>query len=142
MDMEIVRLWDSAKATIKEEISKRVYEDDWTIYDYDGLLTLVLECMLSYDYEDEFAFDTEKISVIDNGDYQGAMLFIIPKNEYQTNNYWMTWTGYGSCSYCDVMQGIAYDDETSEQKIDDLMTLGLHMIQRIKKILQVLLNYR
>ena len=40
----------------------------------------------------------------------------------------MTYVNYGSCSYCDTMQGILYESDT---KVEDLMTLALHMIQRM-----------
>jgi hypothetical protein len=55
---------------------------------------------------------------------------------YQPDNYWATKVYYGSCSGCDTLQHIlAYSEESfNEQQINDLMTLSLHMLQRMKEI--------
>jgi hypothetical protein len=52
------------------------------------------------------------MTVIDDGDYQGTQIFIIPTDTYQPSvkDYVMTDTYYGSCSGCDTLQAISgYD---------------------------------
>jgi hypothetical protein len=81
-------------------------------------------------------FRLKDITVIDNGDYQGTQIFIIPLDEYQPDisSYVYTHTYYGSCSGCDTLQGISTydDDEPSEEQIKDYMELALHLLQKCK----------
>lgn len=63
-------------------------------------------------YENKLnALDLEHITEIDNGDYQGTLLFIIPFNTYQPSHceYLMTYIDYGSCSACDTLQSLQVD---------------------------------
>lgn len=86
---------------------------------YSSLLGLTVKYILNdglgkddYNYDNQW--DTGKITVIDNGDYQGTLLFLIPKNTYQPSEYeyLMTYIGYGSCCCCDYLQSITpWDDD-------------------------------
>ena len=71
--------------------------------------------------------DLEKITEIDNGDYQGTLLFLIPFDTYQPfeYEYLMTFVGYGSCSGCDTLQSIqhGYHQKLTEGQVNDFMTL-------------------
>lgn len=70
-----------------------------------------------------------KITVIDDGDYQGTLLFAIPFNSYQpcAGQYIMTFIEYGSCSGCDALQA-ALDGSTGDQQITDLMAICKDLI--------------
>lgn len=78
------------------------------------------------------------MTVIDNGEYQGTQIFLIPEETYQpsVDNYLVTHTYYGSCSGCDTLEGIrSYDKEKpTETQVKDYMTLALHLVQRLKKL--------
>ena len=69
----------------------------------------------------------EGITEIDNGDYQGTLLYLIPFEGYQPSEseYLMTYVGYGSCSGCDTLQAIQnYSDEPlTERQVSDFMIL-------------------
>ena len=69
----------------------------------------------------------EEITEIDNGDYQGTLLYLIPFKTYQLseNEYLMTYVGYGSCSGCDTLQAIQdYSEKPlTEGQISDFMAL-------------------
>ena len=93
---------------------------------YKVLMSLVITHIL------ENKWDSENFTMIDDGDYQGTLLFVIPEKIYQpcAGNYLMTYVNYGSCSYCDTMQNILYESDT---KVEDLMTLALHMIQHMTR---------
>ena len=74
------------------------------------------------------------MTIIDDGDYQGTQIFIIPLNTYQPNvkDYVYTNTYYGSCSGCDTLQAISYYDRElpSETQIKEYMQLALHLLQK------------
>lgn len=76
------------------------------------------------------------MTVIDNGDYQGTQIFIIPSNTYQPSveDYVYTNTYYGSCSGCDTLQAISNYEEgfPDEEQIKDYMELSLHLLQKCK----------
>ena len=78
------------------------------------------------------------MTVIDNGDYQGTQIFLIPLDVYQldVNQYVYTNTYYGSCSGCDTLHAIfwRYDETPNEKQIIDLMQLALHLLQKCKML--------
>ena len=86
----------------------------------------------------EFSFnpDPERIHLIDDGDYQGTLLFVIPEKGYQPSIYWYVFVSYGSCSGCDMLEGIrAYSSNPpTPEQVADYMTLALHIAQNIKKM--------
>ena len=87
--------------------------------------------------EEEYASpDPERIHQIDDGDYQGTLVFIIGADGYQPSTYWGVLVSYGSCSGCDTLQAIrSYTDEKpTDEQVKDYMTLALHIVQRLKLI--------
>lgn len=80
--------------------------------------------------------DSERIHVIDDGDYQGTLVFVIAETGYQPSVYWATTVSYGSCSGCDTLEAIKnYDDSPpSRDQIEGYMTLALHLVQNMKRI--------
>jgi hypothetical protein len=81
-------------------------------------------------------WDLKSMTIIDDGDYQGTLIFIIPIDTYQPDldSYVITNTYYGSCSGCDTLEGISeysYGTPTDEQ-VKEYMTLSLHLVQKLK----------
>jgi hypothetical protein len=78
--------------------------------------------------------DPERIHQIDDGNYQGTLVYIIAECGYQPDIYWYVKVSYGSCFACDILEGIRrYDsDQPSEQQVKDYMILALHIIQGLK----------
>lgn len=78
---------------------------------------------------DRGKLEIESITEIDDGDYQGTLLFLIPFATYQPSEseYLMTYVGYGSCSGCDTLQAIQTDyhtdDKLTDSQVKDFMTL-------------------
>lgn len=76
------------------------------------------------------------MTVIDNGTYQGAQIFIIPEDVYSptVGHYVMTNAYYGSCSICDTLLKIScYEDGLpTEEQVNGYMTLALHLVQKLK----------
>lgn len=80
--------------------------------------------------------DPKRIHQIDDGDYQGTLLFLIAAVGYQPSDYWYVKVYYGSCSGCDTLQSISgYSGEPpSTQQAKDYQTLALHIVQGLKKL--------
>jgi hypothetical protein len=80
--------------------------------------------------------DPEKQHLIDDGHYQGTLVFVIPEAGYQPSDYWYVKVGYGSCSGCDTLEAIRgySDDKPTAEQVKDYMTLALHVVQGIKRM--------
>ena len=81
--------------------------------------------------------DPERIHEIDDGEYQGCLVYVIAQQGYQPSNYWVVKVGYGSCSGCDTLEGIRsdyYGDKPNKQQVKDYMRLALNIVQGMKKI--------
>lgn len=81
--------------------------------------------------------DPERIHQIDDGDYQGTLVFVIAAKGYQPSEYWSVMVSYGSCSGCDTLEGIndSCDDEPpTEEQVEQYMTLAVHILQGLKEM--------
>jgi hypothetical protein len=80
--------------------------------------------------------DATRIHQIDDGDYQGTLVFVIAAKGYQPSAYWYVKVGYGSCSGCDTLEGIRdYEDgPPTKEQLDAYMTLALHIVQGFKSM--------
>lgn len=104
---------------------------DKEVGDYQDLVTRVIKTINpDLDYG---APCWEKVHEIDDGDYQGTLLYIIPNCGYQPSTYWAVAVDYGSCSGCDTLEGIRSEDDL-EERLNQYMTLALHIIQGLKNI--------
>lgn len=113
--------WEKNKENLRKALEQFDFDKDYM--GYKVLMFLIITHIL------EDKWDSENFTTIDDGDYQGTLLFVIPERCYQPNaeNYLMTYVEYGSCSYCDTMLAIL----GSDTMVEDLMTLALHMIQHM-----------
>ncbi len=103
---------------------------------YAALLRLVVELLDSEDDEYKSKMDPERIHKIDDGNYQGTLLFLIGSDGYQPEDYWYVKVGYGSCSGCDTLESIRrYSDEgANDEQVKGYMTLALHIVQGLHKL--------
>ena len=134
MITELVKQWQENKHKL-EEYFKTTKQDEYD--SYETIVEKVFEICIpkATDYS---GWDLDKMTVIDDGDYQGTQIFIIPTDTYQPSveDYVMTDTYYGSCSGCDTLQAISeydYDLPTDEQ-VKEYMTLALHLVQKLKRL--------
>lgn len=99
--------------------------------DYLAVVSTVIQHIVENDWEGP---DATRIHQIDDGDYQGTLLFVIPEIGYQPHKYYYVMVDYGSCSGCDTLQRIRdYSDlPPTEQQVADYMTLALHIVQKLK----------
>lgn len=131
MIIEFVNQWEEKKHLLKKSFEDNEPEDYEDIYK--RLFKIVVTKTNTF-YED---WNWDRYRCIDDGDYQGNMIFILCSDIYQPSidDYIFTNVSYGSCSGCDTFQGIKYDyDETEkEEKIKQYMLLALHMTQETKQ---------
>lgn len=104
---------DELKAKIAENPPSR----------YIDLVKLVI-ATISDDSEEAYFNDTpdpDRIHEVDDGHYQGTLVYVIAQAGYQPSKYWYVLVSYGSCSGCDALQSIrGYSDEpvSDEQVVE------------------------
>lgn len=99
--------WYRNSAKLRSELEEKYKSND--LYDYCGyeeLAKLTFGTIFNGDKYCEETLNLNKMTTIDDGDYQGTLLFTIPFGTYQPSayEYLMTYIGYGSCSVCDALQ--------------------------------------
>jgi hypothetical protein len=95
---------------------------------YEGIVEVVVDAIFD---ADDGSPHPKRIHTINDGDYQGTLLFVIGADGYQPSDYWFVKVGYGSCSGCDTLQAIQDGIWIAEgdTAIDDYWTLALHIVQ-------------
>ena len=138
MIVEFVNAWEQNKEKLEEYF--RTHKQTEYCHDYENLVKLLFDIVINSGIEVDpiwtynNKFDTDEITVIDNGDYQGTLIFILHKNTYQpdVSEHLYTHVNYGSCSGCDTLQAIHmydYDKYPTEEQVQDYMMLCLHLLQ-------------
>lgn len=131
MIKEFVDIFMKHKDELRVRLATYKGSYGWSINYYD----IVKEVIYLYEDEDLYPCpDFENIHEIDDGDYQGTLLYIISEKGYQPDDYWYVKIGYGSCSCCDTLLSITEFRNNDNEILDDLMTLALHIVQGIKKM--------
>ena len=104
--------------------------------DYKEIVKNVISVITDDDYYGDFNPDPKRIHEIDDGDYQGKLVYVIGAKDYQPSDYWYVKVGYGSCSVCDTLESIrGYGSEPpTDEQLKDYMTLALHIVQGLKKM--------
>lgn len=142
---EMIYLFNVRRREVQEAVFDLFMKQELYNISYDSLLQETLRVL----YEDappcEDALDWNRITKINDGDYQGTLIFIIPLQDYQPNyyQYYGTWVNYGSCSYCDTMLSIIDGVEVLKNHnnftidstpMKDAMTVILHMLQNMRQL--------
>lgn len=132
---EFVKAWDARKGEI-EAIYRKKHPRD-----YDEIVQHVIEILVDNPHgnlTDRFnpQPDPNRIHGIDDGDYQGTLVFVIAERGYQPSVYWYVRVAYGSCSGCDTLQAIGeYMSGTpTPDQTSQYMTLSLHVLQQLKRM--------
>lgn len=125
--------WNQNKDLLKNKLEK---DTSLNSCEYSYLVKLVVEYILNHGEENR-KLDSDRITMVDNGDYQGTQLFLIPFDTYQPceYDYLMTYAGYGSCSGCDTLLSIqGYGDELlTENQVKLFMSLCKDLVTSIIK---------
>ena len=125
----IVEAWDRYKDDLRAAYARAAYQDDemnLELCSYQDIFKFTLK-HLHLDW-----FRLSDLTIVDYGDYQGTLIFIIPYDTYQpgANETYYTIVEYGSCSGCDLLQNIQI--MTGADQINAFMNLSLNMLQRLK----------
>ena len=132
MIQELVKQWEENKYKL-EEYFKTTNQEKYSSYKQ-IVIKLFELCLIEAD--DYSGFDLNKMTVIDDGDYQGTQIFIIPTDTYQPGigDYVLTHTYYGSCSGCDTLLSIRNGEDglPTDEQVKEYMTLALHLVQKLK----------
>ena len=135
MIKEVVQQWEENKHKL-EEYFRTARQEEYS-GSYKQILQKIIELVVTKK-DDYNNYDASKITVVDDGDYQGTQIFLIPTDTYQPSveDYLITHTYYGSCSGCDTLQAInSYEDDVAnESQVAEYMTLALHLVQKMKRI--------
>ena len=131
---KFTKRWFERKDSVQEKFEAKLPSS------YSDIVLAVVE-MLNDENEYETP-DPARIHEIDDGDYQGTLVYVIGAAIYQPSTYWYVKVGYGSCSGCDTLESILsgnWGHETEEEKkawkdkaVSQLMTLALHIVQGLK----------
>lgn len=120
--------WNKNQQSLREQLEK---DASLNSCEYEYLVKLVTRYILGKEW------DAENITVVDNGDYQGTLLFLIPRDTYQPSEdeYLMTYVGYGSCSGCDTLQAIQEHGENipTPEQLKDFMSLCKDLVTNMIK---------
>lgn len=98
--------------------------------EYLDIVKKVTEIVSGDEYD---GIDPKRIHLIDDGNYQGTLLFVIAAKDYQPFDYWYVRVSYGSCSGCDTLQSII-ETSDKEQRVKEYMQLALHVVQGLHKL--------
>ena len=132
-----VKKWNKNKDKLYNEL-----KDDLNLNacEYEYLVRLVVKHILNGDIDESSEYeqwDDTRITIVDNGDYQGTLLFIIPQKTYQPQEfeYLITYVDYGSCSGCDTLQSIQSfsGDKPTDSQLKDYMTLCKDLVCNMVK---------
>ena len=134
MIKEFVERWNKYKGNLEEYFKNTKQEKYETYYD---ITKLLFEKVINQEKTEYYIFDINNIRTIDDGDYDGTQIFIIPLNAYSPDEtqYVVTHTYYGSCSGCDTLQAIqdySLNKLPNEEQVKDYMQLALHLLQKCK----------
>ncbi len=134
MIKEIIEKWESNKSKLESYFATNKQEEYSS--SYEKILKKVFEIVINTESESYLNFAIDKMTIVDDGHYQGTQIFLIPKETYQpsASDYLVTDTSYGSCSGCDTLQCISgySDDFPTPEQVKDYMMLSLHLIQKLK----------
>lgn len=127
MISDLVKKFMSSKPVLEDKFRQAHPED------YKAIVKSVIEVISS---DDCCQPDPGRIHLIDDGDHQGTLIFVIGATGYQPSDYWYVKVGYGSCSACDTLERIRdYSDVApTEEQVKQYMMLALHVVQGLKKM--------
>lgn len=133
MIKEYINLWLENKTAL-EDYFMQTPQSEYS--DYKAIFKKIIEIVINPNVKTFQDLDPESITVVDDGDYQGTLIFIIPRNTYQpdVSDYIYTSVYYGSCSGCDTLLSISgYEkDIPNEEQVKEYMTLALHLVENMK----------
>ena len=129
----VVKQWDENKHLL-EDYFKTTEQGEYN--SYKNILSKIYELVVTEKGYSKMKHDA--ITTIDDGHYQGTLIFITPTDRYQPfiSDYIITHVSYGSCSGCDTLEAIHNYSSglPNEEQVRDYMMLALHLIQNMREL--------
>ena len=131
--------WDKNKTALENEIRKN-YKKYMTCA-YIELVKSVVNFVMNDENNSSFnRWDAERIHEIDDGDYGGTLIYLIPTDDYEpsASDYLVTFVEYGTCSGCDTLlylQSLIDCDAASftDNQIKEYMQLCKDIVTNTRK---------
>jgi len=114
----------------KHKLEKKITKEG--VANYNSLVKMIIETITDDDEYGDHNPDPRRIHEIDDGDYQGSLVYVIAEKGYQPTDYWTVKILYGSCSGCDTLQAI--NEEVPSKQLKEYMHLALHVVQGLKEL--------
>lgn len=134
---ELIPVFDRARPRIRAAL----LTDRPEFTSYRDLFALLTDSLRAESEEYSLQYrpaESEDITVLDHGDWQGTLLLTIPVEGYQPRYYLATKVSYGSCSACDALQSANEDYHYDEgdpnvplERAKALEALLMHMFQQL-----------
>lgn len=131
--------WAENEQKLKEAIEKSENHIEW---EYDDLVRMVVTYILNKGGDEEKVYGanwSDNLAIIDDGDYQGTLIYLIHREVYQPSpdDYLITYVDYGSCPGCDTLEGIQSDYDNKEKypkpgQVMEYMTLCRDIVTHFK----------
>ena len=138
MVQDIVDAWVREKDVFEDWLNS-LNEHELEYLGYSDIVVYLVDLVINpyYEYLGNIrvdGYDFNKMTIIDNGDYQGTLIFLIPEITYQpdVDQYIYTHNYYGFCSGCDALQHAQILKR--EDCIKGIMSIALHLIENFKKL--------
>lgn len=134
METAIIERWENSKENLRNYLATHPIKGN--CQSYKELVKVLIEECLNYD--GCYPLFSTKFECIDDGDYQGTQIFVLNYATYQPSatDYFIFDNSYGSCSGCDTLLSIIDygfgGEPPTTNMVNELMTLCLHMVQRMK----------
>lgn len=135
MEKHFMNLWEKNKNKLEDYFKTH---DQREYSEYKNIVEKIIELVIN-DEEFEYyeTYNIKRMTVIDDGDYQGTEIFMIPRDAYQPDaeDYIFTHNYYGSCCGCDTLQAIncyELDEKPSERQLKDYMLLSLNLVENLR----------
>lgn len=130
-----LKKWDANKDKLEQFYRTTT---GWNECDYLDIVEAVVAHVLNDGEYKRGKWDVANITEIDNGNYQGTLLYLIPQNTSQPTEYeyLMTYVGYGSCAICDTLiaiQRYGKGQHLTDNQIKSFMALSKDIITNMKK---------
>lgn len=132
----IAEKWRKNRAKLKNKFETTEGLNSYK-FTYKDIVKMTFDVICNDDKKNNI-LDCKHITQIDNGHYQGTLIYLIPFDTYQPTegDYLMTYVRYGSCSGCDTLMAIRNHGEEgllSAKQVKDFLTLSLHILQNTIK---------
>lgn len=116
--------WDKNRDLLRAALEEG---EEFNECNYKDLVKLSFEKIFNTNIYPNYELNLKRITEIDDGDYQGTLLYVIPFDTYQPDEkeYLVTYVNYGSCSGCDTLQAIQYGprEKLTEAQVRNFMAL-------------------